>query len=71
VQPAPASPPGAVLAPPAPGAPYDPPLYKRRWFWAGVGGAVAIGTVAAILAATGGPSPPKSMLGDMEAFLRR
>jgi tetratricopeptide (TPR) repeat protein len=31
-------------------APASPPIYRRGWFWAGVGGVVLLGTAAAVLA---------------------
>jgi tetratricopeptide (TPR) repeat protein len=50
-------PPAAVVAT-QPLPPEPAPVYKRWWFWAGVGGAVAAGVTAAVLlSASGGRSP--------------
>ena len=42
----------------------DKPVYKRWWFWAGVGVA-AVGGTAAIFASGGGSSPPPTKLGNI------
>src|SRR5205814_486442 len=66
---APASP---ALAPSAPQG-ESPPLYRRWWFWAGVGGAVAVGATAAIVfghgAAQPGPCRPNSNSGCITVIL--
>lgn len=58
-------PPGANLGGPAPQK--KDSITDKWWFWAGVGGIVAA-TVIVILVAGGEPSPPKSTLGNMDAF---
>ncbi|HEY5950049.1 MAG TPA: tetratricopeptide repeat protein [Kofleriaceae bacterium] len=42
----------------------DKPVYKKWWFWTGVG-VVAIGGSAAIYASGGGSSPPSTDLGNI------
>jgi hypothetical protein len=78
----PQSPPAPFVLPshlaPAPGVAAQAPLSTappRRptsvtdswWFWASIGGVVVV-TVAVLAIASGGPSTPKTQLGDMEAF---
>ncbi len=62
---------GTDSAPPA-GVPSDSgrkPIYKKWWFWAGIG-AVAIGATVAVVAASsgGGNSEPSSSLGTTPIF---
>jgi hypothetical protein len=69
-------PPGAVTLPPptltaapAPGAPStaaDSPIYERWWFWTAIA-AFAV-TAVVIVAASSGPSAPRTDLGNMPAF---
>jgi tetratricopeptide (TPR) repeat protein len=42
----------------------DKPIYKKWWFWTGVG-IVAVGGTAAIYASSGGSSPPGTDLGNI------
>jgi hypothetical protein len=57
-------PPGASLGAPPP---ERRSITTKWWFWAAVGGVVAA-TVVVILVAGKSPSPPKSILGNMEGF---
>jgi hypothetical protein len=41
----------------------SPPIYKRWWFWAGVGAVVVAGTITALLVARGSDSSPCSGIG--------
>ena len=43
------------------------PIYKRWWFWAGVG-AIAVGTVAVVVATSGGAGAPASDYPTAEVF---
>jgi hypothetical protein len=78
----PQSPPAPFALPshlaPAPGVAAQAPLSTappprpasvtdKWWFWASIGGVVVV-TVAVLAIASGGPSTPKTQLGDMEAF---
>lgn len=66
-----ASSPPPSLAPPPPAAnlvagpprPESPPVYKRWWFWAGVGAAVAAGVTIALVA--GGSHTRANYMGDI------
>jgi hypothetical protein len=62
----PYTPPGAALAP-TPAQPEHRSITQRWWFWAAVG-AVVVTTVVVVLVAGQEPSPPKSTLGNMNAF---
>lgn len=42
---------------------------NKWWFWAAIGG-VVVTTVAVVLLAGGGQDPPRSTLGNMDAFRR-
>ena len=42
----------------------DKPIYKKWWFWTGVG-VVAVGGTAAVFASGGGSSPPTTDLGNI------
>jgi hypothetical protein len=57
-------PPGANLGPPPPAR---EPVTHKWWFWTAVAGLV-VATVVVVLVAEQAPSPPKSTLGNMDAF---
>jgi hypothetical protein len=43
------------------------PIYKKWWFWAGIG-AVAVGTVAIVAASSGGKGAPSAEFGSSKVF---
>src|SRR5215471_18685451 len=60
-------PPPVVLTPPSP--PPAGPIYKKWWFWAGVGAlAVGAGVLTAVALSGGAASPPSSALGNQRVF---
>jgi hypothetical protein len=61
-------PPGAGANLAAPSEPRKEPITRKWWFWTAVGAVVAT-TVVVILVANQDPSPPKSVLGNMDAFM--
>jgi tetratricopeptide (TPR) repeat protein len=65
---APLAPPPPPSAPVAPPEPEPAPIYKRWWFWAGVGGALAATAVAIVVVGSGGGGPPGTDLGTTKIF---
>jgi tetratricopeptide (TPR) repeat protein len=64
VEPAPAP---ALAPPPSADATEAPPIYKRWWFWAGVG-AVAVATTAIVVVSASGHGAPSTDLGTTNIF---